>query len=91
MAVINPITYSPMVSSADNTVSDGGKNELDAFFQLLLTQLQNQDPLNPMESTDMTAQLAQFSQLEQMANMNTSLDYLQLYMASLNNAQAVGF
>ncbi|MCK5009848.1 MAG: hypothetical protein KAS98_05140, partial [Deltaproteobacteria bacterium] len=93
MAVTNPITYSLMASSTDNTVSGGGKNELgrDAFFQLLLTQLQNQDPLNPMESTDMTAQLAQFSQLEQMDNMNTSLDYLQLYMASLNNAQAVGF
>jgi len=93
MAVTNPITYSPMASSTDNTVSGGGKNELgrDAFFQLLLTQLQNQDPLNPMESTDMTAQLAQFSQLEQLNNMNTSLDYLQLYMASLNNAQAVGF
>ena len=93
MAVTNPITYSLMASSTDNTVSGGGKNELgrDAFFQLLLTQLQNQDPLNPMESTDMTAQLAQFSQLEQLNDMNTSLDYLQLYMASLNNAQAVGF
>jgi len=93
MVVTNPITYSPMTSSTGNTVSGGGKNELgrDAFFQLLLTQLQNQDPLDPMKSTDMTAQLAQFSQLEQLNDMNTSLDYLQLYMASLNNAQAVGF
>jgi flagellar basal-body rod modification protein FlgD len=44
-----------------------------------------------MDSTDMTAQLAQFSQLEQLSNMNTSLDFLQLYLASINNAQAVDF
>jgi len=63
----------------------------DDFLTLLLTQLQNQDPLNPADSTEYTAQLAQFSSLEQLSNVNTNLEDIQLYQASLNNAQAVSF
>lgn len=49
-----------------------GQNELgrEAFLMLLVTQLQHQDPLNPMEDTAFIAQLAQFSALEQMQQMN---------------------
>ena len=63
----------------------------DDFLTLLITQLQNQDPLNPTDSTEYTAQLAQFSSLEQLSNVNTNLEYMQLYQASINNAQAVSF
>ena len=63
----------------------------DDFLTLLLTQLQNQDPLNPTDSTEYTAQLAQFSSLEQLSNVNANLEYMQLYQASINNAQAVSF
>jgi len=92
MAIIDPIAYSPIVSSAYGATSGSGKNETeDMFFQLLLAQLQNQNPLNPMDGTEFTSQLAQFSQLEQLNNMSTTLSFLQLYLASLNNAQAVDF
>jgi flagellar basal-body rod modification protein FlgD len=52
-----------------------GSSELgrDEFLKLLLTQLQMQDPLNPMDNGEMIAQLAQFSSLEQMEDINTSL------------------
>lgn len=52
-----------------------GTNELgkDAFLQLLVTQMRNQDPLNPDTNTEFVAQLAQFSSLEQMQNMNATL------------------
>lgn len=46
----------------------------EAFLTMLVAQLRNQDPLNPMEGTDFTAQLAQFSSLEQQFTMNKSLE-----------------
>ncbi|MBE9544151.1 MAG: flagellar hook assembly protein FlgD, partial [Proteobacteria bacterium] len=61
----------------------------DAFLNLLITQLQNQDPLNPTDSTEFTAQLAQFSSLEQLGNVNDNLKQLQNFQASINNSQAV--
>jgi flagellar basal-body rod modification protein FlgD len=92
MAVINGINDSSQATSLGVLTGAGG-NEAgqDMFFKLLITQLQHQDPLNPMDSTDFTAQLAQFSQLEKLDSMNNALDYMQLYLASLNNAQAVDF
>jgi len=63
----------------------------DDFLNLLITQLQYQDPLSPLDSAEFTSQLAQFSSLEQMSNVNTNLEMLQLYQASINNSQAVGF
>ncbi len=78
-------------SSSESYVPDKTTLGKDDFLKLLVSQLQNQDPLNPMESTEFTAQLAQFSSLEQLTNMNKNLDYLLLYQTSINNAQAVGF
>lgn len=46
----------------------------DEFLKLLTVQLQNQDPLKPVDQKKFAADLAQFSQLEQLANMNTKLD-----------------
>ena len=45
----------------------------DAFLRLLITQLQHQNPLEPMDDRDFIAQMAQFSSLEQMQNMNQTL------------------
>jgi len=42
------------------------------YMKLLVTQLQNQNPLEPLDNKDMAAQLAQFSQLQQTENLNTS-------------------
>lgn len=56
------------VTSAAASASDLQMN----FMKLLVTQLQNQNPLEPMDNQDMSAQLAQFSQLEQLESMNNS-------------------
>lgn len=45
----------------------------DAFTQLLVTQLKNQDPLSPQSNDELAAQLAQFSSLEQMELVNENL------------------
>ena len=49
----------------------------DAFLKLLVTQLQNQNPLNPMADTDFIAQLAQFASLEKLTAMADSLAVLE--------------
>ncbi|MGO4887777.1 flagellar hook assembly protein FlgD [Anaerobacillus sp. MEB173] len=46
----------------------------DAFLRILLTQLQNQDPMNPMEDKEFIAQMATFTSLEQMTNMSKSME-----------------
>jgi len=57
-------------ATTDNT--SGSTLDKDAFMQLLVTQMQNQDPTDPMDNSEMTAQLAQFSSLEQLENLNSS-------------------
>lgn len=52
------------------------KLDKDAFLTLMLAQMKNQDPTNPLKSHEMAAQLAQFTSLEQMQNVNTKLDDL---------------
>jgi flagellar basal-body rod modification protein FlgD len=56
----------------------------DAFMKLLVSQLQNQDPMNPQTNEDFIAQLAQFSSLEQMENLNDS--FLGLAVLQQSNA-----
>lgn len=59
------------------------------FLLLLVEQLKNQNPLEPMDGTDFTAQLAQFSSLEQQTAMNDNLALLQDYSATLNRLSAL--
>jgi flagellar basal-body rod modification protein FlgD len=66
--------YSSNSASTTKTSSELGKDE---FLKLLVTQLQHQDPLAPMEDTDFIAQMAQFTSLEQMKNMNNSVQITQ--------------
>ncbi len=82
-----------VASKATQTTSTA-KNDImgkDDFLRLLVAQLQSQDPMNPMESTDFTAQLAQFSSLEQLQNINTSLGGIGTSQSVLTNSQAVSF
>ena len=51
----------------------------DAFLQILVAQMQYQDPLQPSSDTEWIAQLAQFTSLESMQNMSTSLDNSQAF------------
>ena len=63
-------------SSQLETKKSGSEDTLGKtdFLKLLVTQLQNQDPLNPSDPTEFTAQLAQYSSLEQLTNINDSME-----------------
>ena len=58
----------------------------ETFMTLLVTQLQNQDPLNPQSNEEFVAQLAQFSSLEQLVSLGESMDAMYMATASMNNA-----
>jgi len=68
-------------TSSTSTTSKkvGGELGKDAFLQLLVTQMQYQDPLNPNTDTDYIAQLATFSQLEQLQNLSSTTVNTQAY------------
>lgn len=72
-----------IVSSGDN--SSLGK---DAFMKILIAQLQNQDPTNPMNDREFIAQMAQFSSLEQMQNMTKAVESL---LASQRETQLMAY
>jgi flagellar basal-body rod modification protein FlgD len=63
----------------------------DQFLTLLVAQLKNQDPLNPLESADFTAQLAQFSSLEQLFGMNETLAVIQQNLAAQQNGNVLDY
>ncbi len=72
-ALINKITgYKPK----NEVFKEGPHNQMgkDEFLKLLTYQLQNQDPMNPMDQSKFTGELAQFSQLEQLAALNKKFD-----------------
>ena len=65
--------------TAFNNLSTASTNKNDTtdytmFLQLMLTQLENQDPTQPMDNTEWLAQLAQYSSLEQMTAMNSNME-----------------
>ena len=69
------VTDSTAVLSANPGAAPKPRSALgkDEFLQLLVTQLRNQDPMNPSNAQEFAAQLAQFSSLEQLTNINDTL------------------
>lgn len=64
---------SPEPQVAEAPTSDIGRED---FLRMLIAQLENQDPLNPQDSTEFTAQLATFSSLEQLIAVRSGIDKL---------------
>jgi flagellar basal-body rod modification protein FlgD len=64
------VTGSSAASAASSNTTQTSTTDVDKtmFLQLLVAQLQNQDPLNPTDSTQFIQQLAQYQQLEQSVN-----------------------
>jgi flagellar basal-body rod modification protein FlgD len=78
-------SYSNVVDKSDGTtyytginppeISTGEKDsEKDMFLKLMIEQMRQQDPLNPMDATDMMVQLAQLNTVQQLIDLNTSFE-----------------
>lgn len=87
---VDNVNAAPALSGEElKSASRAAMKELDkeAFLKLLIAQLSNQDPLNPMEDREFIAQMAQFSSLEQMTNMSKTLEK----MAEADKYSAVSY
>jgi len=89
-AVANKIADPNWVDPSKKIRTTGNdKLDKDAFFKLMMAQLKQQDPSNPLKSHEMAAQLAQFSGLEQMTNMNQTLSEMKNAQKPAENFQSL--
>jgi flagellar basal-body rod modification protein FlgD len=83
---------SQLASQNDKSLTGSNKLGQDQFLQLLVAQMQNQDPINPMDGKEFASQLAQFNSVEQLIGVNNGLSELsqsqQLMRAELTNSMA---
>lgn len=83
---------SPLASNAATTTTtssaDKASLDYDTFLQLMIAQMKNQDPTDPMDSAEYMSQLATFSQVEQSIMTNAKLDAL-LTSSSLDQANSL--
>ena len=80
-------TYDPLTANkpaTDTTVGTTGADQTQNFLKLLVAQIQNQDPMSPMDASTMTAQMSNLSMVNSMQSMNTSLTSLLSQMQSAN-------
>ena len=80
-------------AAASNAKGTGSKisTDFDTFLKMMTTQLKNQDPLNPIDSSDYAVQLATFSGVEQQTKTNQLLESLQTQFGMMGMAQMAGW
>jgi flagellar basal-body rod modification protein FlgD len=84
--MINAVTTTDSAAAGAAAMKSATGLNQDDFLKLLVTQLQNQDPLNPQDSSAFVTQLAQISQVEQTYDINTNLQSL---LAGQNSASSL--
>jgi flagellar basal-body rod modification protein FlgD len=90
---ISAATLSNINGTSSTTAAATDPGSQDRFLKLLVTQLQNQDPLSPMDNAQLTSQIAQINTVTGIATLNTSVQGLSsqfLQMQTLQGASLVG-
>jgi flagellar basal-body rod modification protein FlgD len=93
MAVSATGSSTPTTAAASSLASASDAGSQDRFLKLLVTQLQNQDPLSPMDNAELTSQIAQINTVTGIATLNTSVQALSgqfLQMQTLQGASLIG-
>ena len=88
---VDGVTYDAAAyAKTQNTQTKSNELDKDAFLQLLVAQLQHQDPLEPQDNGEFIAQMAQFSTLEQMNNMTDAMDKISQLVSNIDTSVLVG-
>ena len=87
---VSNATSSSATGAASNSTQSAAKlsQDMDYFLNLLVTQLKNQDPLDPMKPNEFTNQLVQFSSVEQQIQSNSNLEKM-ISLQKANNVSSV--
>lgn len=87
MDIANILSQAQQTSGNSSSTTQLGNKSLgkDDFLKLLVTQMQNQDPINPMDGTKFASQLAQFNSVEQLINVNDGIESLAKSQQRLNS------
>jgi flagellar basal-body rod modification protein FlgD len=92
MSIVNSTIQQPgTVAPASQAQSSMGGADFNMFLKLLTTQMQNQDPLDPMDTSQYTQQLVQYSQVEQSMQQTGVLRDILSRLTATDMAQAAGF
>ena len=83
----NPATTTSSSTASATTAGNPPALDENAFLQLLVAQLQHQDPTQPAQGTEFVTQLAQFAQLQQSVNQTSELTSMTAQMTGLSNNQ----
>lgn len=86
MEIINALTQSSAHGGSPATKTSTVSADFETFLKMLTAQIQNQDPMNPIDSSDYATQLATFSSVEQQVLANTYLENIQSALSSNNLA-----
>lgn len=87
MTTVNSATSAQTAAAAATATSQAGITQ-DRFLKLLVTQMKNQDPLNPMDNAQVTSQMAQLSTVTGIDKLNATVQALSSSMASAQSLQA---
>ncbi len=87
MSSVNGVNQTQTTTTTTQKSSELGKED---FLKLLVTQMKNQDPLDPVKNEDFIAQLAQFNSLEQMINLNKNFEQLNTLQTLTQSASLIG-
>lgn len=91
--MVSEVTVGTALDSASQTASASAQLDEDftQFLQLLTVQLQNQDPLEPLDTNELTNQIVAFTGVEQQINTNQKLDDLVALQLGSSLGQALGY
>jgi flagellar basal-body rod modification protein FlgD len=90
MPVVPPVSGAPAANTQSATSNPNGALTKDGFLKLFVAQLQHQDPMSPMDTSDSVAQMASFSMVEQITNMAGSNTKIEQSVSTGNAVALIG-